>query len=160
MGHFGDVPQANLLAWYGKTKSNTTKYAFTNKNKCSALQHKINTNKSSAVAEMGDRLATTAIDRKLGWGPCFFGELGPHLTQCGRGWGLSPCHVSLQGVILFVNRWQEVTSFFFPVQANYIVTVIQDVITTVETWMKNQKFLTKYDYILNMHKIVKYNNKL
>ena len=24
-GHFGDVPQANLLAWYGKTKRNTTK---------------------------------------------------------------------------------------------------------------------------------------
>jgi len=24
-GHFGDVPQANLLAWYGKTKPNTTK---------------------------------------------------------------------------------------------------------------------------------------
>jgi len=25
MGHFGDVPQANLLAWRGKTKHNTTK---------------------------------------------------------------------------------------------------------------------------------------
>jgi len=25
MGHFGDVPQANLLAWYGKAKPNTTK---------------------------------------------------------------------------------------------------------------------------------------
>jgi len=25
IGHFGDVPQDNLLAWYGKTKSNTTK---------------------------------------------------------------------------------------------------------------------------------------
>ena len=25
IGHFGDVPQASLLAWYGKTKSNTTK---------------------------------------------------------------------------------------------------------------------------------------
>jgi len=24
-GHFGDVPQANLLAWCGKTKPNTTK---------------------------------------------------------------------------------------------------------------------------------------
>jgi len=24
-GHFGNVPQANLLAWYGKTKPNTTK---------------------------------------------------------------------------------------------------------------------------------------
>jgi len=25
IGHFGDVPQANLMAWYGKTKPNTTK---------------------------------------------------------------------------------------------------------------------------------------
>jgi len=25
IGHFGDVPQANLLAAYGKTKPNTTK---------------------------------------------------------------------------------------------------------------------------------------
>jgi len=25
IGHFGDVPQANLLAWHGKTKPNTTK---------------------------------------------------------------------------------------------------------------------------------------
>jgi len=25
IGHFRDVPQANLLAWYGKTKPNTTK---------------------------------------------------------------------------------------------------------------------------------------
>jgi len=25
IGHFGNVPQANLLAWYGKTKPNTTK---------------------------------------------------------------------------------------------------------------------------------------
>ena len=25
IGHFGDVPQANLLAWYRKTKTNTTK---------------------------------------------------------------------------------------------------------------------------------------
>jgi len=25
ISHFGDVPEANLLAWYGKTKPNTTK---------------------------------------------------------------------------------------------------------------------------------------
>jgi len=25
IGHFGDISQANLLAWYGKTKPNTTK---------------------------------------------------------------------------------------------------------------------------------------
>jgi len=54
-------------------------------------------NKSSAVAEMGDRL--TSID--MGWkdaGCCVFfgGELGLHLTQChlGRGLGLPPYQVT------------------------------------------------------------------
>jgi len=36
-------------------------------------------NKSSAVAEMGDRLATTDMGRKVGL-CAFLGELGPHLT--------------------------------------------------------------------------------
>jgi len=38
--------------------------------------------KSSAVAEMGDRLATIDISRKLGAMPLLAGELGPHVTQC------------------------------------------------------------------------------
>ena len=37
--------------------------------------------KSSAVAEMGDRFATIDMGRNLGVVP-FWGELGPHLTQC------------------------------------------------------------------------------
>jgi len=37
--------------------------------------------KCSAVAEMGDRLATVNMGRKLGALPPFWGgELGPHLT--------------------------------------------------------------------------------
>ena len=40
-GHFGDVPQANLLAWYGKAKPNTTK-AHSDQSKITVLQHKIN----------------------------------------------------------------------------------------------------------------------
>jgi len=40
-------------------------------------------NKSSAVAEMGDCLPTIDMGRKLGAVP-IWGELGPHLTQCGR----------------------------------------------------------------------------
>jgi len=49
-------------------------------------------NKSSAVAEMGDRLATIDIGRKVGGLLCIFpwGKLGPHLTQCGLGRGLPP----------------------------------------------------------------------
>jgi len=33
IGHFGDVPQANLLTWYGETKPNTTKHTFTKNTK-------------------------------------------------------------------------------------------------------------------------------
>jgi len=43
IGDFEDVPQANLSAWYGKTKPNTTK-AHIHRLK-NALQHKINTKK-------------------------------------------------------------------------------------------------------------------
>jgi len=42
------------------------------------------TNKSSAVAQMGHRLATIGMDRN--WGGAAVGAgspLGPHLTQCG-----------------------------------------------------------------------------
>jgi len=34
------------------------------------------------------------MGRKLGAVP-LLGELSPHITQCGRGWGLRPCQVSL-----------------------------------------------------------------
>jgi len=54
--------------------------------------------KCSAVAEMGDRLATIDMGRKLGGAalPPFLRkeELGPHLTQCGHGRGLPACRVS------------------------------------------------------------------
>ena len=40
------------------------------------------------------RLATVDMGRKLGAVPFYWGgELGPHLTQCGLGQGLSPCQV-------------------------------------------------------------------
>jgi len=46
-------------------------------------------NKSSAVAEMGDRLAAIGMGRE--WGGAAVGAgspLGPHLTQCGLSRGL------------------------------------------------------------------------
>ena len=52
-------------------------------------------NKSSAVAEMGDRLAT--IDMAEEWGGAAVGAgspLDPHLTQCGLGRGLPLCQVA------------------------------------------------------------------
>ena len=56
-------------------------------------------NKSSAVAEMGDRRLATIIDigRKAGRGaavPLSVGELGSHLTQCGQGRRLPPYQVT------------------------------------------------------------------
>jgi len=47
-------------------------------------------NKSSAVAEMGDRMATIDMGRKVGRGCCggAVSPLGHHLTQCGLGQGL------------------------------------------------------------------------
>jgi len=48
-----------------------------------------NTDKSSAVAEMGDRLATIGMHQKWRGAPVGAGSsLGPHLTQCGLGRGL------------------------------------------------------------------------
>jgi len=53
-------------------------------------------NKSSAVTEMGDRLATIDMGRKVGGMLCPFpwGEVVPHLTQCGLHRGLPPYHVA------------------------------------------------------------------
>jgi len=39
-----------------------------------------------------------------------------------------------------------VVSFF---ETQYVVTAMQDMSVTIETRMKSQKFLTKYDRILN-----------
>jgi len=45
-------------------------------------------NKCSAIAEMGDRLATIDMAQNRGCAPFWAGELGPHVTQCGLGRGL------------------------------------------------------------------------
>jgi len=49
--------------------------------------------KCSAVAEMGDRLATIAMGRKLGAVP-LRGDLGTHIKQCGMGRGLPSYQVA------------------------------------------------------------------
>ena len=81
------------------------------------------TDKCSAVAEMGDRLATIDIGRKLAGrcAPHFFfggGELGPHLTQCRLGRCLPPyqvvmgiCEISLQNMSLTHNVPNDNLSF-------------------------------------------------
>ena len=51
-------------------------------------------NKSSAVAEMGDRLARIDTGQKAGAPvPLSVGQLGPHLTQCRLGRGVPPYQV-------------------------------------------------------------------
>jgi len=40
MGHFGDIPQAHLLAWYRKKQNLTQqKHTFTNPKKCTTTQN-------------------------------------------------------------------------------------------------------------------------
>jgi len=53
-------------------------------------------NKSSAVVETRDRLATIDMGRKVGGAVPLSGrrELSPHLTQCGLGRGLPPYQVT------------------------------------------------------------------
>jgi len=65
--------------------------------------------KSSAVAEMGDRLATIGIGRKWGGTAAAVGAgppLGPHLTQCGLGGG--PRRTSLpSGILIHPTVWPQ-----------------------------------------------------
>jgi len=63
-------------------------------------------NKSSAVAEMGDRLATIGMGRK--WGGAAVGAespLGPHLTQCGLGRGQATFLPS--GILIHLTVWSH-----------------------------------------------------
>ena len=71
-------------------------------------------NKSSAVAEMGDCLATIGISRKMGDAAVLLsvGELGPHLTQCRLGRGIPPYQVaswSIQPITIHQCYRQMVT---------------------------------------------------
>jgi len=52
IGRFGDVPQANLLAWYGKTKANTTKEHI---RQSKEMYNKINTTRMWANAQRDGR---------------------------------------------------------------------------------------------------------
>jgi len=38
-GHFGDVAQAHLFAWYGKLNLTQQKHTFTNQKKCTTTQN-------------------------------------------------------------------------------------------------------------------------
>ena len=65
-------------------------------------------NKSSAVADMGDRLATIDMGQKVGglWSPFREeGELGTHLTQWGR--GLPPYQVAF---LIYPIVWPQYTN--------------------------------------------------
>jgi len=70
---------------------------------------------SSAVAEMGDRLATIGMDRKWGkaavggWDPMGEEELGPYVTQCGQGPGPSPTCVP-SFILIRPTVWPQCTN--------------------------------------------------
>jgi len=68
-------------------------------------------NKSSAVDQMGDRLATIDMGRKLGGLLAFSGrgaELGPNLTQCGRSRGLYTSMPSF--ILVHPTVWPQYTN--------------------------------------------------
>ena len=60
--------------------------------------------KCSAVAEMGNRLATIDMDRKLGAVHLLGGKLGPHVTQCGLGRGLPSYQVASSSIQPFSHN--------------------------------------------------------
>jgi len=72
-------------------------------------------NNSSAVAEMGDRLATTDMSREVDCGgggllcPFPWGKMGPHLTECRLGRGIHPYQVArhLDLSNRFATIWQR-----------------------------------------------------
>jgi len=60
----------------------------TSKNRHSYVSRSYKKNKCSAVAEIGDHLATIDMGRKEGSCALFREELNPHPIQCGRDRGL------------------------------------------------------------------------
>ena len=79
-----DIPELNIAHRVGLRDSVTISAAELTATVLSLRYQHLN--KSSPVAEMGDRLATIDMGRK--WGAAVslpVGELGPHLTQCGMG---------------------------------------------------------------------------
>jgi len=59
---------------------------------------------------------------------------------------------------LIVICCNEVTNFLIPSVGNEFVTIMKDVTITDDYLNENQKFLTEYYYLLNMHKTITYNN--
>jgi len=67
--------------------------------------------KSSAVAKMGDRLATTDMGRKVGAAmPLSVGELGPHLAQY-VAWAEAYCTSVPSGILIHLTVWSQYTNF-------------------------------------------------
>jgi len=74
-------------------------------------------NKSSAVAEMGDRLATIDMGRKVGRRCCggAGSPLGHHLRQCGLGPGLPLYQVASWSIQCHAPpRRNTLTDYFYP----------------------------------------------
>jgi len=72
------------------------------------IAYDISKNKSSAVAEMGDRSVTIKMDWKVGLLYPFpwEGELGPHLTQC----GLGEAYLHTSFILIYPTVWPQYTN--------------------------------------------------
>ena len=79
---------------------------------------------SSAVAEMGDRLATTDMGRKLegGCAPFFGGRgLGPRLERSGLGRGLPPYQ---SGILIHPTVWPQNTNVTGPIAERTVLQMV------------------------------------
>jgi len=83
------------------TKYKTVFFLNSNNDPQCAHAYTRRNNKSSAVAEMGDHLATTDMGRKVGERAAVGGSSVPHLTQCVLGRGLTPYQVASWSIQLF-----------------------------------------------------------
>jgi len=92
--HKKDVSEANLLAWYGKTKPNTKKHAFNNQKKCTTTQNKhklevwTNAQRDGRPAEYRWHPLLNAA--KFGWRPLLECR-AVMLTRCETHWNLLGC---------------------------------------------------------------------
>ena len=82
--------------------------------------------KSSAVAEMGDRFATTGMGRN--WGGATVGAgspLGPHLTQCGLDRGLHLYQVATNRLATSVGMQDACTELLLDTNSNQVNSVLE-----------------------------------
>jgi len=92
-------------------------------------------NKSSAFAEMGDRLATLDIGRKVGEGCCapFRGQIGPHLTISPK---LRPTSVP-SSILIHPTVWPQYANVTYKTDRTTVLYSKRRTVTVAKTAINN-----------------------